>query len=113
MVGASVGSLGDGVYGLRMWDWMWVVGGASVAPLLPWLVLGKFEVVIVKATVYVALGRRCRHFCSVGNPSEQGETLVEGLVEQGWVEPKCGLELLNRESEPDARSPFVMFEPSL
>ncbi|KAK8976457.1 hypothetical protein V6N11_013871 [Hibiscus sabdariffa] len=130
--------------------------------LMPWLVLGKSEVVVVEATMCVALGYRWAVTVAVsngvGNPSEQsrwgfsgcwnrgglsvvdslrwwlskppcvsplaivglssspfpvglatlaskGKTLVEGLVEQGWVEPKCRLELLNRESGLGARSP--------
>ncbi|KAK8615271.1 hypothetical protein V6N13_069048 [Hibiscus sabdariffa] len=77
--------------------------------MLPWLVLGKSEVVVVEATVCAALGHRWAVVSAVSIGLEtltgKGQTLVEGLVEQGWVEPKCGPELLNRESGPGARRP--------
>ncbi|KAK9020934.1 hypothetical protein V6N11_010946 [Hibiscus sabdariffa] len=70
---------------------------------------GRSEVVVVETTVCAALDRRWAVVAVVSIGLEtlagKGETLVEGLVEQGWIEPKCGLELLNRESGPGARRP--------
>ncbi|KAK8487076.1 hypothetical protein V6N11_033192 [Hibiscus sabdariffa] len=78
--------------------------GSVVGP-----VLSKSKVVVAEATVCAALGRHWAVVAAVSIGLEtlagKGETLVEGLVEQGWVEPKCGPELLNRESGTGARRP--------